>query len=175
MDIYRRIEHAVLTFLNWIWKVFIIIHECKNIIKKRRLYKNVQLTTEQKKEIDYFYKKNYGRKIPYYWHRLYTSYTGEFDYRYIPEYIFSTKLELKRNRRIDVLPFENKNMLSEVFGNKPLVKQPETLLMRVKGRYFDENRNILSEERAIEKLTTYDGGEYIAFIKVSVGNSSALS
>lgn len=172
MGIYRKIEHSVLKFLNWIWKLFIIIHECKNIINKRKLYKNVKLSAEQKRQIDSFYKENYGRKIPYYWHRLYMSYTGEFDYRYIPEYIFSTKLELKQNRRIDVLPFENKNMLSNIFGEQNLVKQPETLLMHVKGRYFDGNRNILSEQRAVEKLTTYNVGEYSAFIKVSVDTSS---
>lgn len=44
--------------------------------------------------------------------------------------------------------------------------------MRVKGRYFDGNRNIVSEQNAIEKLTTYNGGEFVAFIKVSTDTSS---
>lgn len=173
MGIYRRIERVVLSFLNWIWKLFIIIHECKNIFNKRKLYKNVELSAQQKEQIDSFFMKNYGRKVPHWWHRLYMSYTGEFDYQYIPEYIFSTKLELKQNRRIDVLPLENKNMLSEIFGGgQTIVKQPKTLLMRVKGRYFDGNRNIVSEKNAIEQLTTYNGGEYVAFIKVSTDTSS---
>ena len=171
MEIYRRIERITLAFLNWMWRLFILIHEWKNIVGKRKLYKNVRLDNKQKEQIDAFYKKNYGRKVPYLWHRLYTSYTGRFDFRYIPEYIFSTKLEPRRNRRSDVLPFENKNMFSEIFGEN-IVKQPQMLLMRVKGKYFDEDRNIISEEAAVEKLTQYNCGEYVAFIKVSIDTSS---
>lgn len=160
--------------MNWIWKIFILIHEYKNIFYKRKLFKSVSLTSEQKKQIDSFYKKNYGKTIPYWWHQLYMSYTGKFDFQYIPEYIFSTKLELLQNRRIDVLPFENKNMLSVIFGGgeKCFVRQPETLLMRVKGRYFDESRSIISEQNAVKKITYCEGGNFVAFIKVTVDTSS---
>lgn len=172
MEIYRKIEKSILLMINWIWKMFILIHECKNIFGKRKLFKNVLLNSEQKEQINSFYKKNYGKTIPHWWHRLYMSYTGKFDCQYIPEYIFSTKIELRQNRRIDVLPFENKNMLPVIFGEDCFIKQPETLLMRVKGRYFDENRNIISEQTAVEKMTCYEGGEFVAFVKVTIDTSS---
>ena len=48
-----------------------------------------------KREIDRLYKDNYGKKIPYDWHREYTSYTGKFNARYIPELIFIPEIEAK--------------------------------------------------------------------------------
>ena len=72
-----------------------IINEKKKIKDARRvnLLKQVHLTNKQKREIDTFYKQNYGKKIPYKWHRLYTSYTGIFDAQYIPELIFIPIIE----------------------------------------------------------------------------------
>lgn len=173
MGIYRKIEKIILALLDWFWKVFITIHECKNIYKKRHLFKNVVLTEEQKKQIDGFYIENYGKKIPYWWHRLYQSYTGKFDYRYIPEYIFTIKLEPKTNKRVDVLPFENKNMLSVLFDMKDInVRTPETIVMCVKGRFFDRNRNIISREKAIEIIEEYSNRSYEAVFKKTVDTSS---
>lgn len=167
MGLYKKIERLFLAILNWIWKVFIIIHEYKNIFSKRKLFKDQKLTIEQKNRIDEFYKANYGKKIPYWWHRLYMSYTGKFDCQYIPEYIYSTKLELLQNRRLSVLPFENKNMLSIVFGE--MCKQPETIIMCIKGHYFDENRKLISKATAIDIVKKYIGQ---AFIKVTVDTNS---
>ena len=65
MELYRKIEHFLLGILNWVWKCFILIHEYKFIFSKRRLYKNVILSSEQKRQIDNFYVENYGKKIPY--------------------------------------------------------------------------------------------------------------
>lgn len=173
MNLYRKLEKIILDILNWLWVWFILIHEWKNILKKRNLYKDVKLTFEQKKQIDEFYKENYGKKVHYWWHRLYQSYTGEFDYRYIPEYIFSTKLEPRQNQRADVLPLENKNMLSVVFcGIKSNVRTPKTFVMCVKGRCFDAERNIISREKVVETLKNTNGGRYGAVIKLTVDTSS---
>lgn len=173
MEIYRKIEKILLSLLDWFWRVFITIHECKNIYKKRYLLKNVVLTEEQKKKIDEFYIENYGKKIPYWWHRLYQSYTGKFDYRYIPEYIFTTKLELRSNKRVEVLPLENKNMLSVLFDMKDInVRTPETIIMCVRGRFYDGARNIVSREKAIEILKEYSNGSYEAVLKKTVDTSS---
>ena len=167
MGLYKKIERLFLAILNWIWKAFIIIHEYKNIFNKRKLFKNQRLTIEQKNSIDKFYTANYGKKIPYWWHRLYMSYTGKFDCQYIPEYIYSTKLELLQNRRLSVLPFENKNMLPIVFGER--CKQPETIIMCIRGRFFTENRELVSRTAAIDIVKKYIGQ---AFIKVTVDTNS---
>lgn len=63
MGLYKKIETVLLKLLTWCWQCFIFIHEMKNIWSKRKLFKNVKLTQEQKNEIDLFYKKNYGKKF----------------------------------------------------------------------------------------------------------------
>ena len=47
--------------------------EKKKISDERRvnLYSKIDLTESQKEAIDKFYLKNYGRKVPHKWHRLY--------------------------------------------------------------------------------------------------------
>lgn len=172
MGLYRKFEKFFLGLINRLWILFISLHERKNIRKKKKLYRQVELTAEQKKQIDDFYIENYGKKVPYHWHRLYQSYTGKFDYRYIPEFIFSTKLEPQRNRRIDVLPFENKNMLSVLFDGISGVRTPETYVMCVDGAYFDGKRNLITREEAIRLLCDFHGGNYEAVIKVTVDSSS---
>lgn len=172
MGIYRRIEKIMLSILTWIWKYFIFIHEIKNIWSKRKLIKQVKLTPKQKRQIDEFYIQNYGKKIPYWWHRLYQSYTGKFDCKYIPEILYSTKLELIANKRINVLPYENKNMLSVLFDRVKNVKIPQTYLMYINGLYIDSNRNVISEKQAIKFLEEFQGGYYQAVMKVTVDTSS---
>ena len=158
--------------MNWIWVQFIRIHELKNILMKREIYKNVKLTNTQKKQIDDFYKKNYGKKVPYVWHRLYTSYTGKFDYKYVPEYIFTTKLELIANQRIDVLPFENKCLIRTFFeGVSNFIDIPKVYISKIKGKYFDSDSNPISESKAIDILDK----KYNNFIiKTSIDSNSGL-
>lgn len=171
MEIYRRLEGFFLNLINSLWICFIYIHEIKNIFNKRHLFKNVKLTKEQKKQIDTFYRKNYGRRIPYWWHRLYMSYTGNFNYKYFPEILFSTKVEPLTNRRINVLPFEDKNMLPILFlpSEGTALHIPNTYLMRVNGKYFDENRMPIGELAAVQVMAKLKG-EYV--VKVSKDSSS---
>ena len=171
MRIYLKFEKMLNKIIDIIWILFIRIHELKNIWSKRKLWKKVKLTDKQKREIDDFYKKNYGKKVRYWWHRLYQSYTGNFDYRYIPEYIFSTKIEPRGNRRLNVMPYEDKNMISIIFNEK-FIKIPKTYIMCVNGRFFDENRYIISKEEAIKRLKLLNGGSYDAVIKKTVDTSS---
>ncbi|MDD3747062.1 MAG: sugar-transfer associated ATP-grasp domain-containing protein [Anaerostipes sp.] len=172
MKLYRSLENMLLNLIQWLWIRFITIHEYINIYKKRNLYKNVKLSDIQKKQIDEFYIENYGKKVPYLWHRLYQSYTGKFDYKYIPEIIFSTKLEPLGNKRLEVLPYENKNMLSVLFGEVDGIVIPETYLMCVNGLYMDAQRNVISGQKAMNFLEKYQSGSYQAVIKATVDTSS---
>ncbi len=173
MKIYRLLEKFILRFVSFLWSCFIKIHEKKNIKIKKHLYKNVTLTDEQKKQIDDFYLENYGKKISHKWHRLYQSYTGNFDYRYFPEPLFTTKMELLGNKRIQVLPLENKALLVNfVKGMEDAVRIPKTYIMCVQGRYYDADGNIIDKEAAIEVLKNLNGGEYSAICKRTVDTNS---
>lgn len=150
MKLYLIIERIFLNLLKITWKSFISIHETKNIYKKKKIYKNVKLTKVEKQQIDKFYKENYGKKISHKWHRLYKSYTGKFDYKYVPEYIFTTKLEMISNKRSDILPLENKNLLETLFSNvDKLAITPKTYIMNSNGIFFNENKEIITKEEAI--------------------------
>ncbi len=113
MRIYKLFERFFLWCIRKTWFFFILIHELKNIFKKRHILSKVKLTDSQKKEIDEFYKENYGKKVYYWWHRLYQSYTGNFDAKYFPEYIFSLWLD---NDILKAQPYSNKNMLDVLFN-----------------------------------------------------------
>ena len=60
---------------------------------RQRLISTVHWTAEQENEFKQYWKKNYGKEISSAWHKLYQSYTGKFNVRYFPEYLFSSKLE----------------------------------------------------------------------------------
>ena len=167
MRLYNIIEAILLACIRAAWKGFIMIHEILNIWHKRKLIGRVTLTPEQKKQIDEFFLENYGKRVPYWWHRLYQSYTGKFDAQYLPEYIFSVRMEPRTNTRDRVFPLEDKNMLPVLFGAGP-VRIPETCVMCVNGRFFDSARRIISKAEAAKILE--NRGDVVA--KVSVDSSS---
>lgn len=78
---------------------------------RQRLISTVHWTAEQENEFKQYWKKNYGKEISSAWHKLYQSYTGKFNVRYFPEYLFSSKLEplFDKNPYNDAL--EDKNLL----------------------------------------------------------------
>lgn len=169
MKLYSYIELILLTCIRMAWKCFIMIHEILNIWHKRKLIRQVRFTPEQKKQIDEFFIENYGKRVPYWWHRLYQSYTGRFDAQYMPEYIFSVKLEPKTNTRDRVFPLEDKNMLSVLFDGGP-ARIPETYVMCVKGRFFDGARRPVSRDEAAQLLRMR--GDMDAVVKAAVDSSS---
>lgn len=176
MEIYKSIENFLKKLINRMWVIFITIHEYKNIFKKRNLFKNVKLTKDQKKQIDDFYRENYGKKVKYWWHRLYQSYTGNFDYKYIPEIIFTTRIELQSNKRLDVMPYENKNMLSIIFQDEK-VKIPKTFIMCVEGKFFDTERSLISKQDAIkiiESITEKGIRDLVAKVTVDTNSGKGV-
>ena len=143
--------------------------EKKNIKRKKDLISKVSLDKNQIKAIDDIWIKNYGKKIPYEWHRLYTSYMGKFDEKYFPEIFFTTNLLYKLNpekRRIFladkiISTYYFKDIKNERF------KLPQNYIYNCNGYYYEEN-GIIDKEKAINKI--YNIGEVI--IKPSVDSSS---
>lgn len=50
--------------------------------KRKSILSDVELSSEQMRAIDKFYVENYGRKIPYTWHRHNLAISGKFDVRF---------------------------------------------------------------------------------------------
>ena len=152
-----------------------VLYRCRRVEKinikdpaRKVTYQKLELTEEQKKEIDEIYIKNYGEKIPYTWHRYYTAFTGNFDAKYIPDLIFIPEFERFMNQNkpyIEVLA--DKNVLS-VFAKNAGITVPETFMACIKGVYRDGNGDCIKKEDAIKAV--WNIGE--AFIKPTVDSSS---
>ncbi|MBQ4516607.1 MAG: hypothetical protein II978_07440, partial [Clostridia bacterium] len=117
-----------------------------NLKIKKRLINKVSLTSEQKREIDEYYKKYYGKKVKHHWHRLYQSYTGVFRKDYFPEILLSSKLELVLNPVEASNLLGDKNLLKQLFGSVEEVHIPETYASCVNGVLKDGNHNIISSD-----------------------------
>ncbi len=139
------------------------------ILRKKPLYKDVVWTKEQQKEFDDFWKKNYGKKISNRWHKLYEASNGVYHYDYLPEILYSTKIEPKLNDYTYCEVFADKN-LNEIFFNNRIagVRTPNCYLSNNHGKFYDSQRQLISKDMAVEILSNI--GE--AVIKPTVNSSS---
>lgn len=144
------------------------LYEWVNILKKRRLYTKVKLTKEQENKIQKFWKENYGKRISTKWHKLYQSYTGEFDKCYFPEIIFSSELEPLLNPRNISKVFSDKSLLEVFYKDDKDVKLPHTYIVNSSGIFYDRNRKIISANKAVDLLKNIGN----SVLKVTVGESS---
>lgn len=117
----------------------------------KKIWKPVKLTKEQKRSIDKFYKKYYGKKIPYTYHRLFTGFTGDFDEKYIPEMLYAPYLERFLTDSSYGNVFTNKNTLS-IFAKGLGVKMPQNIVMCNKKRYYDKDFNKITLAEAEQIL-----------------------
>jgi hypothetical protein len=165
---YRRI---VLLLENLILKIHIFktwIFEWYSILRKKSLYKDIHYTNEKSLEIKKIWESNYGKAISNRWHKLYQSINGIYNKCYFPEIIFSTKLEPILNP-INIAKHMSDKSITELFYKSvPNVKFPCTIIVNCSGYYYDKDRNVISNNEAINILMDFD--EFV--IKPTFGGSS---
>lgn len=153
-------KYHIKRFMSW-RKKEIFAAEIKNIISRKDEWKK-DLSHEQKEAVDKYFVKYYGKKIPYYWHRMYTNYTGNFDEKYFPEILFSTKLEEKLNPYNIAFPLQNKafcpQWLLRGLEDEGIVL-PEMICENARGEYWLQNGEHGDYEKAISALS--NAGEVI--------------
>lgn len=116
--------------------------------KRKSVYSKVKLTAEQKRQIDEYYLKHYGKKIPYIWHQFYYGISGSFDVRYFPELLFIPEFEWVSNPPSFAKAFSDKNLLSQIFASAKGVYLPETLLSCANGLYRSSDGKAISFDEA---------------------------
>ena len=144
--------------------------EVKKFKDPRRvaIYSKINLTNEQRKQIDEFYLKNYGKKIPYTWHRHFTAFTGNFDYRYFPELLYIPVFEKFMNYKKGFCQvLSDKNFLT-ILAKGIGVKMPETIVSKTAGMLRDANNEAITYDVFLSKIN--NAGDL--FVKPSVGTSS---
>ncbi len=148
-------------------------NEIKKFKDKRRIeiYDKVSLSSQQKHDIDTLFKENYGKKIPYTWHRHFTAFTGNFDKNYIPELLYIPEFEpyMNLNSKYNYV-FDDKNVLPNLAALAG-VKVPETIVCCATGVYKDNKNKIISKQKAMELLWNIG----FAFAKPSVDSDSGKS
>lgn len=143
------------------------------IFRKRDLYKDITWTADQQQAFDKFWTENYGRKISPRWHKLYQSINGVFNIEYIPEIMYSTKIEPYTNDLLYSKILQNKSLIEilvrgNTFFNDNKIRVPLTYVVSANGWLYDGNRNVISMTKAQNIL----GNIGYAVIKPIVGGSS---
>lgn len=144
-------EKALRRFSTEVRCTMIKFGEKGSIKRKRALVEKVTLTKEQEEEIQAFFKKHYGKRVPLLWHRLYQSYTGTYCCNYFPEILFSTKLEQKLNPYWIAEFLSDKNLLEPFFGTVEDLHIPKSYVSCVKGCFRTGQMRLLDRHEA-EKL-----------------------
>lgn len=145
--------------------------EIKKQREKKRvaIAKTVILSKKQKKQIDSFFKKNYGKRVGYQWHRAYTAISGTFDFKFFPEYFYSPDFQRLSNDPKYYKGLADKNIFPLIIKGSGLkVKIPHTLFFCSNGVLFDASYNIISLESMVETLMQIDS----FFIKPSIDSDS---
>lgn len=136
--------------------------------RRQRILKKFALSDEQKKKIDDFFLANYGKKIPYEYHRYYSSYMNSFDEKYIPEFIFISEIEAKMNSREYSHVLSDKNLLPLLVGSSTSCRCAKIFVSCTNGILKNANFDLIDKNEAYEILK--DIG--LCFFKPSVDSSS---
>ena len=137
-----------------------------------------KLTDEQKKEIQDFYKGLIGKKIPLYSHEYFYSRTGVYSKEYIPRSLYYVELQPKACMVPYRDAYANKNMAEKLL---PGVKHTHTILKRMNGYFYYENKPVTKEEainacsnlkNAIIKPVLESSGKGVQGLEVTNGKTS---
>lgn len=109
----------------------------------KKLPHKVELTKEQKQEIQDYYFPLVGYEVPIDWHRYFYARTGLFSVKYIPTSLYRLELTGRLNQLPWCVPFSDKNLNDIVLPN---MKQPHTYLKNRNGYFYVENKAVGLEE-----------------------------
>lgn len=117
-------------------------------IKKQylKLSDKKKLTKEQKREIQSFYKDIIGKKIRLYSHEYFYSRTGFYSKKYVPKSLHEVEMIPKANKMSYRDAYADKNMLDTLLPN---VKHPHTILKRMNGYFYYENKPVSKQDAVI--------------------------
>ena len=105
------------------------------------------LSDAQKSEIQQFYQKLAGQKVPTYWHEYFYSRNGQFSVRYIPTSLYHTDVIYRLNTFQLRHAYVDKGIYDIYF---PDVNRPSTVIKNMNG-YFYDSRKSISRAEALER------------------------
>lgn len=165
-----RVHNLLKNIDNFYAHLNSVRNERNKMSDKRRvkIADSFSLTQEQKNKIDKLFIENYGKKVPYDWHKYYSSYTGNFDEKYIPELIFIPEIERKFVPEDCAGVFSDKNLLPLLVSGIDNVRTANIIVSCECGILRNSNMEFISCDEAERIL--YNIGK--AFIKPTKDSNS---
>lgn len=143
--------------------------------KYRKLKIKRPLTRAQKREIQSFYKKAIGRRVPLIWHKFLYSRTGHYSPYYIPVGIYRSEMIGRMNNFPFKDAYADKNVAEELF---PEAIQPKTFVKNINHHFYADGKAISKAEAitlcqniddAILKPSLLTRGEGVQRIQIHEG------
>lgn len=125
-------------FISW-FKSIIISRGCFQSIKKMRAgHVYTRLSTQQRAEVQNYWKQHWGKKISLKWHEYYLYTNGEFSPRYIPVYIKNAYIDPKLKNASMAAIYSDKNMIDKLVGG--YVKLPKSYVKNINSIYYIDGK-----------------------------------
>ena len=113
------------------------------------LTKHPELNQPLKEETIRTIRDLFGSDTSLNWHKAYSAFNGREDARYLPEDLFYCSIEPSLNR-MDMTPaYSDKNRYGRLFQD---IRQPETVLRNVWGRFYDAQDRLVAPGEAARLL-----------------------
>ena len=135
----------------------------KTIKQSMQLCPMKPLTKGQEADVKAFFKKNFGREVPTYWHQYLYSRNGLWSEKYIPTSIYNSSIIWRLNKWQFRHAYADKGFYDTLFYD---INRPRTIVKNINGYYYDDQRH-LTEEEAIERCSNLKE----AIIKPSLGGT----
>lgn len=121
---------------------------------------DMDLTDEQKAEIDKFWEKyRFLMKMDYRSHKVFYNRSGIFDPKYIPPFLMRYFIRANLVPEAYAYPFQNKAYIPFIMSQ---AKQPETVVRKVEGVYYNGAFAKITKEEAVDIcLGILEGGREI--------------
>lgn len=151
--------------LNHYFKMYVAEHYA--LFKKKKLINTVKWSKDQEKEFDQFWKSNY-KKIKKSGNKLFEAFNEKFEPKYIPDFLYATKIESKFNSFQYANIYSDKSLTEILYKGKSKALLPKTYLLKAGGILYDSDRNLIDKEVAKEILL----GLTDVVVKPTVGGNS---
>ncbi len=114
-----------------------------NIKGKRAQCELHPLSASQKKDIERYYEKLVGKKVPTLWHEYFYSRNDLFSVQYVPTCLYHTDVIYRLNQFQLRHAYVDKGIYDVYF---PDVNRPKTIIKNMNGYFYDVNHAITKEE-----------------------------
>lgn len=149
--------------------------EWKFIRTKKKFYESVEWDATRQAEYEAFWTKHYGEIFPTHWHKMYEALNGAYCVDYMPDMLYSTKLEPLLNPTAYSQVFSDKSLQPLLYGSVEGVRFPRTLVLNNNGLFSDGSHKLLSLAEAAETLQNAGPTVWKAIIGSCGGKSLELT